>query len=74
GNGVGIGQHAQTLLGAALLGNVGAGTDKENFIFAAAAMNKLVSEQKQPLPFTRFDPAFDLVGAAVAKKTGDIAL
>ncbi len=37
-------------------------------------MNKLVSEQKQPLPFTRFDPAFDLVGAAVAKKTGNIAL
>ena len=74
GDGIGIGQHAQPLLSAALLGNICPGTDEENFIFTAAAVNEFVSEQKQPLPFTRFDPAFDFVGAAVAKKTGNIAL
>jgi hypothetical protein len=73
GDGIGIGQHAQPLLSAAFLGNIGTGTDKENFIFTAAAVNEFVSEQKQSLPFTRFDPAFDFVGAAVTKETGNIA-
>ena len=72
GDGVGVGQHAQALLRAALFGDIGAGADQENFVSPAAAVHKLIAKQKQPLAFAGFDPALDLIGTAVAKKTGDI--
>ena len=36
-------------------------------------MNKFISEEKQALPLAGLDPAFNFVGAAVTKKTGDVA-
>ncbi|MND63142.1 hypothetical protein D3C80_544440 [compost metagenome] len=73
GNDVGIGQHPQTFLGAAFFGDIGTGANQKNFIFAAAAVDELVAEQKQPLAFHRFDPAFYLIGGTITEKTGDVA-
>ncbi|EGL72773.1 hypothetical protein CSE899_09947 [Cronobacter sakazakii E899] len=68
GNGVGIGQYAQALLRAALFGNIGARADQENFVSPAAAVDKFIAKEKQPLAFAGFDPALDFIRAAVAKK------
>ncbi len=73
GHGIGIGQHAQSLLRPAFFSNIGAGTDQKDFIFAAAAVDEFIAEQKQALTFARFDPALHLIRAAVTEKAGDIA-
>ncbi len=72
GDNVGIGQHAQTLLGAALFGNIGAGADKIYFVFTAAAVDKFIAEEKQPLSFTGFNPAFNFVRTTALKKISDV--
>ncbi|MNG67824.1 hypothetical protein D3C79_261420 [compost metagenome] len=62
GDDIGIGQHPQAFLGAAFFGDVRTGTNQEDFVFPATAVDEFVAEQKQPLAFYRFDPAFNLVG------------
>ncbi len=73
GHGIGVCHHPQALLSPSLLGYVRSGTDEENFIFPATAVNELITKKKESLALTGLHPAFHLIGIAVAKEAGDVA-